>query len=698
MREPASELHDVSAPARRAVIALAAVLVTAVAVHALHALTEVGGSGLDTAIGTWVYSFVMLGAAAVCGARAWLVRERRVAWGVLAGGLAVWAAGDIYWSIAIEGTPAEETLTLGDVGWLGFYPACYVALGMIVRARVPRLPRSAWLDGLIAATAAGAVGAALYLPRLIDSAAGAPTPTLVVNLAYPVGDLMLLALVVGVFTATGWHVDRMWLLFAGGLVASAVADAVYLQQLALDTYVSGGLLDTLWLASVLLMAAAAWQPAPRMAPARRGIGTLTITVMAGLTAIGLSAYDHLVRIEHSAMALATVTLILAMVRMLLAFRDNQTMLASSQTEALTDSLTGLGNRRKLLSDLDHRFELSRRPALLVAYDLDGFKAYNDAFGHPAGDALLARLGEMLGAAVAGEGTAYRMGGDEFCVLVDDTAGRGGRVSARAREALTEEGRGFAVGASFGAVRVPDEADTTAEALQLADQRLYRQKSARPSSPRTQTRDVLLRVLREREPDLHDHLRSVGHLADAVAKRLGMPPEAIDEVVRGAELHDVGKMAIPDAILDKPASLDDGEWSFIRRHTVIGEAILAAAPSLVPVARLVRSSHERFDGRGYPDGLSGESIPLGSRIIFACDAYDAMVSDRPYAAAMTREAALDQIRRGRGTQFDPAVVSALCDAVRAGEDEAAELPGLPAVDELAEWAPFVPPHGVDAETR
>ena len=692
MREPVPELRDVSRPARRAVAVLAAVLVAALAVHAAHGLTGAGGSAVDTVVERWLYSAVLLGAAAICGARAYLVRERRVPWAVLAAGLAAWAAGDVYWSIAVEGTPAEETITLGDAGWLAFYPACYVALGILVRARVPRLPRSAWLDGLIAATAAGALGAALYLPALIDSAAGAPPDVLVVNLAYPVGDLMLLALVVGVFTATGWHIDRMWLLFGGGLVASAVADAIYLQQIANDAYVVGGILDTLWPASVLLMAAAAWQPAPRMSEAKRGIGTLTITVMAGLVAIGLAAYDHIVRIEHTAMALATAALILAMLRMLLAFRDNQSMLANSQTEALTDLLTGLGNRRKLLADLDHRLATSQRPALLVAYDLDGFKAYNDAFGHPAGDALLERLGEKLGLAVVDEGTAYRMGGDEFCVLLDDTAGRGGRVAARAREALAEEGRGFAVGASFGAVRVPDEAETTAEALQLADQRLYRQKSERPSPARTQTRDVLLGVLRDREPEIHDHLRSVGWLAGTVARRLGMPAEAVDDVVRGAELHDIGKMAIPDAILDKPGSLDDGEWSFIRRHTVIGEAILAATPSLVPVARLVRSSHERFDGKGYPDGLSGESIPLGARIIFACDAYDAMVSERPYAAAMSREAALDQIRRGRGTQFDAAVVSALCDAVRAGEDRATTLPGLPAADELAEWTPVPPVEG------
>jgi diguanylate cyclase (GGDEF)-like protein len=489
---------------------------------------------------------------------------------------------------------------------------------------------------------------------------------------------MLLALVIGVFTATGWRLDRMWFLFGGGLVASAVADAVYLHQLAHGSYVSGGLLDTLWLTATLLMAAAAWQPAPRVRETSRNLSTLAVTALSGLTAIGLSAYDHAVRIEDSAMALVTATLILAMVRMLLAFRDNQSMLAASRTEALTDALTGLGNRRRLLSDLADALE-GRQPTLLVGYDLDGFKSYNDAFGHPAGDALLARLGGKLRDAIGGTGSAYRMGGDEFCVLIRDRAGAAEPIAARARAALAEQGRGFTVSASFGSVRIPDEAETTAGALQIADQRLYRQKSARAGSPRTQTRDVLLRVLREREPELHDHLRSVARLAAAVAMRLGMTPEATDEVARGAELHDVGKMAIPDAILDKPSSLDEGEWSFIHRHTLIGEAILSAAPSLVPVARLVRSSHERYDGNGYPDGLTGESIPLGSRIIFACDAYDAMVSDRPYAAAMVSEEALEQIRIGRGTQFDPAVVSALCDAVRAGESE----------DELAAWSPTVP---------
>ena len=139
-------------------------------------------------------------------------------------------------------------------------------------------------------------------------------------------------------------------------------------------------------------------------------------------------------------------------------------------------------------------------------------------------------------------------------------------------------------------------------------------------------------------------------------------EALDEVARAAELHDIGKMAVPDAILDKPGPLDHDEWSFMRRHTLIGESILSASPTLVPVAKLVRASHESFDGTGYPDGKAGNDIPLGARIVAVCDAYDAMTSDRAYRSAMSGEAAIEELRRASGTQFDPAVVEAFVAAV------------------------------------
>jgi two-component system, cell cycle response regulator len=139
--------------------------------------------------------------------------------------------------------------------------------------------------------------------------------------------------------------------------------------------------------------------------------------------------------------------------------------------------------------------------------------------------------------------------------------------------------------------------------------------------------------------------------------LGLDPEALDELVRAAELHDVGKIAIPDEILDKSGPLSDDDWGFLRRHTVAGERILGAAAPLGPVAQLVRSSHERWDGSGYPDGLQGAEIPLGARVIAVCDAYDTMVSERHYSSALQAQAALAELRRSAGRQFDPRVVEA-----------------------------------------
>jgi diguanylate cyclase (GGDEF)-like protein len=293
---------------------------------------------------------------------------------------------------------------------------------------------------------------------------------------------------------------------------------------------------------------------------------------------------------------------------------------------------------------------------LVLFDLDGFKRYNDTFGHPAGDALLQRLGGKLTKAVDGHGRAYRMGGDEFCVLLHNRAD--GAVAAAAT-ALSESGRGFTIGASHGLVVPAVEATSAAEALQIADHRMYEHKAGRSAARTSETRDVLMRILRERQPELHDHLNQVADLARATGRGLGLMREALDEIARAAELHDIGKMAVPDAILDKPGPLDPVEWSFMRRHPLIGERILLAAPALRPVARLVRSSHERWDGGGYPDGLTGDEIPLGARVVAVCDAFDAMTAERPYREPVSEDDAVAELRRCAGTQFDPMVVEAFC---------------------------------------
>ena len=328
-----------------------------------------------------------------------------------------------------------------------------------------------------------------------------------------------------------------------------------------------------------------------------------------------------------------------------------------------DFLTGLGNRRRLMADLDRL--LAADPAdghVLALFDLDGFKAYNDSFGHSAGDDLLKRLSRRLDDVMADRGSTYRMGGDEFCILIRDEDGFPHEAVARASTALTSRGEGFSIACSFGAVHLPDEAQTASDALRLADQRMYAQKSRGRTSAGRQSTEVLLRVMSERDPKLSTHQDDVAFLCERVAKQLGMGEEQIAPLLQAASLHDVGKSAIPDSILNKPGPLDDDEWAFMRRHTLVGERILLAAPALAEAARLVRSSHERWDGNGYPDGLAGEDIPLGSRIIAVCDAFDAMTSLRPYRDAIEAAAALAELRRCAGTQFDKRVVNAFGAAV------------------------------------
>jgi diguanylate cyclase (GGDEF)-like protein len=321
----------------------------------------------------------------------------------------------------------------------------------------------------------------------------------------------------------------------------------------------------------------------------------------------------------------------------------------------TDSLTGLYNRRKLMADLE-QISCSRRSVVLVMLDLDGFKAYNDTFGHPAGDSLLARLGARLQAAVDSAGCVYRLGGDEFCVIWDVEHAARATVEASSAAALRERGEGFAIAAAYGSVAMPTEARSPADAMRTADLRMYSHKASSRASSSIQSRDVLLQALAELRPDIETHLRAVAVLAEAVSQALGLSRHLVEQIRHAAQLHDVGKIAIPNAILHKRGPLDEEEWSFVRRHTIVGERILSAAPALAEVAALVRSSHEHYDGRGYPDGLKGKAIPVGARVIAVCDAFDAMTSDRPYRVAMSPTDALAELERCSGTQFDPEIVA------------------------------------------
>jgi diguanylate cyclase (GGDEF)-like protein len=362
------------------------------------------------------------------------------------------------------------------------------------------------------------------------------------------------------------------------------------------------------------------------------------------------------------LGLASAAILALIARMALTFAENMQMIGYSRTEARTDVVTGLGNRRRLYDDLDAALQDPDAHYVLGLYDLNGFKHYNDSFGHLAGDALLARLGENLDQFVTGRGTAYRMGGDEFCIVVRNEAFEAGLVVNGAANALAEQGEGFSITAAYGSVLLPDEATDPQEALRLADQRMYENKQGARLTAGEQSSGVLLRALSERHPKLGAHAAGVAELAEALARQLNLAEEEVARARLAGALHEVGKMAIPDVILEKPGRLTDHEWNFVRGHTLIGERILHAATALSYVANVVRSSHERFDGTGYPDGLAGTDIPLISRIVFVCDAFDSMTSQRPYAEALTIEQAIAELHKHAGTQFDPVVVAAFVEVL------------------------------------
>jgi diguanylate cyclase (GGDEF)-like protein len=332
-------------------------------------------------------------------------------------------------------------------------------------------------------------------------------------------------------------------------------------------------------------------------------------------------------------------------------------------DAHRDELTELANRRKLLSDLEDAFTEAGGNAdrVLIIYDLNGFKYYNDIFGHPAGDALLQRLAAKLERSVDGRGSSYRLGGDEFCVFAAVPAEEVETLLAATTTALSEEGDGFSISTCFGVVFLPSEAADSSAALRLADQRLYAQKHGTKLG-RGRPHEVLFEALCERDPELRSHVQSVAHLCAAVGMRVGLDGEDLEELVIAAQLHDVGKIGIPDAVLHKPGPLDEGEWALVRQHTLIGQRILGAAPALRRVGMIVRTTHERWDGKGYVDGLAGDAIPVAARIIAVCDAFAAMTSQRPYRAAMTLEQAFAELRRCAGSQFDPEIVRVFCDEI------------------------------------
>ncbi|MGH2700150.1 MAG: HD domain-containing phosphohydrolase [Actinomycetota bacterium] len=639
------------------------------------ALTEISFGALEGFVSKWSYNLVLLGSAAACLARGLLVSAGRRGWVLLGTSLVLWSLGNVYYSVALWDLSVIPVPSISDGFWIVFYPLAGVSVAWLVRDRVTTSGLYLWLDGAMGALAAGAVVGALVFGPLFEVASGHAL-ALATNFSYPVGDLMLISLVVGAIGLSGWRIDSMWGWLGGGLVLFALVDSVYLVQVANETWLPGNVFEAGWPAAMLCIAFAAWRPRSKTNEVDLyGTRVITMPLLFASVALALVVYDHFSRVNLVALAMASAALGVAVVRMTLSFRKNLEMLGSSRREALTDALTGLGNRRRLMLDLEAACTRDESdPMALIIFDLNGFKRYNDTFGHPAGDALLTRLGRRLDAAAGGD-HAYRLGGDEFCALVDSSNVTPENIATRLLATLSDKGNGFSIGAAAGWTVIPTEEANPSDALRRADRRMYESKNGGRVSEGRLAGNVLMQVLQERDPRLQVHLNGVASLAEKVCTQLGLSHTESQNVSLAAELHDVGKVAVPDEVLNKPGPLDDHEMNIIRQHTIIGQRILGVSPALTAVAQLVRSSHEAFDGSGYPDKLKGNDIPLGARIVAVCDAFDAMVSERPYREAMTEQEALAELRRCAGSQFDPAVVNAFAVALVRSSDLVAPGPAL-----------------------
>jgi two-component system cell cycle response regulator len=389
-------------------------------------------------------------------------------------------------------------------------------------------------------------------------------------------------------------------------------------------------------------------------------------------ALVLLVFDHVQdRIDHVVFWLCVGLIACVFAWLVEAARRNYRDLTAEQRRAMTDRVTGLSNGGALLGDLAALGATPRERRLLIVIELDGLRSYYDRVGDRVGDEFVERAARrMLEAAIPVGGLAYRIEPARFAVLAPADGPLTGESLLAVATASEDQEDDLLICRSYGEALFPDEASDPELILQLAGQRVTGFKQRQQRSARRQAHAVLMAVLDARRPDLRRHLRDVAFRAISVGRRLGLDGDAIDDVFLAAELQDIGLLTVPESVLDKDASLSAAEASLIRAHPVAGERIIASAPGLAPVAKIIRSVSERFDGSGSPDGLVGEQIPLGSRIIAVCVAFAAMTSPRPYRPTLSNEEALAELRRCAGSQFDPAVVEAL--AVELA-DELAEVP-------------------------